>query len=269
MSTTTQAQTTGKYAIVNGIKLYYEIHGTGSPLVLLHGGGSTIYTTFGQILPALAKTHQVIAIELQAHGHSGDRDAPETFKQDADDVAALLTQLNIPKADVFGFSNGGQTCIELSKRHSGKINKLIIASAFYKRDGVPVGFWGGFKNPKFSDMPQVYKDEFLKINPDTAALMNMFNKDAGRMGVFTDWTDEDLKSIQAPSLVIIGDRDLPTPEHAAAMVRLLPRGRLAILPGNHGSYMGEIMSRGTNSKLPELFVEMVNEFLAEPVVEHK
>lgn len=93
------AQTVGKCADVNGIKMYYEIHGSGSPLILLHGGGSTIYTSFGKILPQLAKVHKVIAIELQAHGHTSDRNAPETFKQDADDVAELMKQLNIPKAE--------------------------------------------------------------------------------------------------------------------------------------------------------------------------
>lgn len=263
MITTSQAQSNGSYANVNGIKMYYEIHGSGSPLVLLHGGGSTIYTTFGTILPVLAKTHKVIAIELQNHGHTGQRDVPQTFAQDADDVAELLRQLNIQKADIFGFSNGGQTCLQLGISHPGIVRKLIIASAFYTRDAAPDAFWEGFKNPQFSSMPQVYKDEFLKINPDTAALMNMFKKDAGRMGAFTGWTDEQVKSIQAPSLVVAGDRDVLSPEHAARMARTLPHARLAILPGTHGSYLGEIMSRGQVSKIPELFVAMVNEFLAE------
>lgn len=259
---TQQTQTVGRYANVNGLKMYYEIHGTGSPLVLLHGGGSTIYTTFGRILPQLAQSHQVIAVELQAHGHTGDRDAPETFKQDADDVAELLHQLNIAKADIFGFSNGGQTALEIGIRHPGKVNKLIIASAFYKRDGVPAGFWVGFDNAKFSDMPQVYKDEFLKINNDQSALMNMFNRDVQRMFTFQDWSDDEIRSIKAPALLVAGDRDLPLPEHLAAMSRLLPDSRLAILPGTHGSYMGEIMSPDAESKIPELFVVMINEFLA-------
>lgn len=211
----------------------------------------------------LAKTYKVIAIELQNHGHTGQRSIPETFAQDADDVAELLRQLNIPKADIFGFSNGGQTCLQLGISHPGAVRKLIIASAFYTRDAAPDAFWNGFKNPQFSSMPQVYKDEFLKINPDTAALMNMFNKDAGRMGAFTGWTDEQVKTIQAPSLIVAGDRDILSPEHAAKMSHTLPHARLAILPGTHGSYMGEIMSRGQVSKIPELFVEMVNEFLAE------
>jgi pimeloyl-ACP methyl ester carboxylesterase len=259
---TLQGQTTGNYANVNGIKMYYEIHGEGSPLVLIHGGGSTIKTNFSRVLPLFAKTHKVIAVELQAHGHTGDRDAPETFTQDADDVAELLKQLNIPKADILGFSNGGQTCLELGLRHPDKVRKLIIASAFYKRDAVPAGFWKGFENPKFSDMPQVYKDEYLKIGTQEG-LMNMFNKDVQRMFTFKGWTDDQLRSIQSPTLVVIGDRDLPTPEHAAAMSRLFPHGRLAILPGTHGSYMGEAFTPKPESKIPDLFVAIVNEFLVE------
>jgi len=104
------------HAPVNGIQMYYEIHGAGQPLVLIHGGGSTIYTSFGRILPLLAKKYQVIAMELQAHGHTSDRDAPESFAQDADDVAALLHQLNISEADILGFSNGGQTAMQLAMR---------------------------------------------------------------------------------------------------------------------------------------------------------
>src|SRR5215467_16284871 len=90
------------YAPVNGLNMYYEIHGEGSPLVLIHGGGSTIQTTFGTILPMLATHYKVIAVELEAHGHTRDRDTPETFKQDADDIATLLSFLKINKADIFG-----------------------------------------------------------------------------------------------------------------------------------------------------------------------
>src|SRR5690242_9519656 len=95
---------TGHYAAVNGLQMYYEIHGTGRPLVLIHGGGSTIDSTFGRILPEFAKNHQVIAVELQAHGHTRDIDRSLSFEQDADDVATLLAQLHIAKADIMGFS---------------------------------------------------------------------------------------------------------------------------------------------------------------------
>ncbi len=264
---TSHAKTAGLYADVNGIRMYYEIHGAGHPLVLIHGGGSTITTTFGRILPALARTHRVIAVELQAHGHTSDRDAPESFRQDADDVAELLRQLNIDAADIFGFSNGGQTALEIAMRHPDRVGKLIVASAFYTRDGAPPGFWEGFDHVKFSDMPQVYKDAYLKINNDPAALMNMFNRDVERMRTFQGWKDEDIKSIQAPALIVIGDRDLTRPEHAVEMYRLLPHSRLAILPGTHGSYMGEAMSPDPHSKIPELFVAMIDEFLAEPITQ--
>src|SRR5437870_1171587 len=86
------------YSVVNGIKMYYEIYGTGRPLVLIHGGGSTIHSTFHKIIPGLSQHRQVIAVELQAHGRTSDRDAPESFEQDADDVAALLNNLGIQKA---------------------------------------------------------------------------------------------------------------------------------------------------------------------------
>src|SRR3954462_6119487 len=104
---------TAGYAPVNGLKMYYEIHGEGKPLVLIHGGGSTIETTFGRVLLMFAKKYKVIAVELQAHGHTSDRNAPETFEQDADDVATLLKQLSISKTSVLGFSNGGTTAMQI------------------------------------------------------------------------------------------------------------------------------------------------------------
>lgn len=258
------AQNRGSYASVNGLKMYYEIHGTGSPLVLIHGGGSTLYTTFGKILPLLAKTHKVIGVELQAHGHTADRNSPSSFEQDADDVAELLKQLNLGAADIFGFSNGGNTAMQLAIRHPGQVRKLIIASSFYKRSGMVDGFWDFMKKGKFEDMPQVYKDEYLKINPSQDGLMAMYNRDAARMLAFSDWKDEDLKSIKAPSFIVIGDQDVVKPEHAVEMSHQIPAARLAILPGGHGSCMGEIMSAGTESKIAELFVEMIIEYLEEP-----
>jgi len=107
----------GQYASVNGLKMYYEIHGKGQPLVLIHGGGSTISTSFSRILPLFAQTRQVIAVELQAHGHTSDRDMPLRFEQDADDVAALLQQLHIAKASFLGFSNGANTAMQIGIRH--------------------------------------------------------------------------------------------------------------------------------------------------------
>ena len=258
MSTTASV---GKYAAVNGIQMYYEVHGAGYPLVLIHGGGSTLATSFGRVIPLFAETHQVIAVELQAHGHTGDRDAPESFVQDAADVVELLQQLNIPKADILGFSNGGQTAMQIAMSYPEKVNKVIMASAFYKRDGTFSGFWEGFAGAQLSALPQIYQDAFTAINADPAALLNMFNKDVERMRNFKGWTDKEVGAIKAPALIIIGDRDLTTPEHAVAMHRLLTGSRLAILPGTHGSYMGEAMTPDIDSKQIDFFVAMVNEFL--------
>ncbi len=164
------------YSEVNGLTLYYEIYGEGKPLVLLHGGGSTIQTSFGKIIPLLAKHRQVIGVELQAHGRTNDRNTDLTFQQDADDVAALLQNLKISKADFLGFSNGGQTTIEIALRHPQLVNKIIIASAFYKRSAASPQFWKGFERATLNDMPQVLREAFLAVNNNPESLMNMFKK---------------------------------------------------------------------------------------------
>jgi pimeloyl-ACP methyl ester carboxylesterase len=235
------AQSNGKYANVNGLKMYYEVHGNGFPLVLIHGGGSTIGTSFGRILPALAKTHKVIAVELQAHGHTADIDRPLSFEQDADDVAELLKQLHIGKADIFGFSNGASTTLEIAIRHPELVNKIIVASTMYKKDGAYPWFWDMMAHPTFEGMPQPLKDAYLKINPDKKdALYTMYKRDVARMQSFKDIQEEDIKAIKAPALIIIGDNDVVRPEHAVEMWRQMKQAKLMILPGVHGEYMGEI-----------------------------
>ncbi len=217
----TKQDSISSYATVNGLKMYYEIHGIGTPLVLIHGGGSTIQTTFGRVLSSFAKTHKVIAVEMQAHGHTADIDRPLTFEQDADDIAALLKQLNIDKADIFGFSNGASTTLQFAIRHPEMTNKIIVASTFYKKSGAPDWFWDMMSKPTFEGMPQIYKDVFLKINPDTNALHRMYERDVARMQAFPSISDEQMKSIKSPAFIIIGDRDVVAPEHATEMHRLL------------------------------------------------
>jgi pimeloyl-ACP methyl ester carboxylesterase len=249
------------YAPVNGLEMYYEIHGQGKPLVLIHGGGSTIETTFGNILPTLAAQHQVVAVELQAHGRTKDRGKPETFEQDADDVAALLAYLNIEKADFFGFSNGGNTTMQIGIRHPQLVNKLIIASAFYQRDGMIKGFFEGMEHASLGNMPGYLKEAFLKVTPDTARLQAMFERDKARMLNFKDWQDEDLASIKAASLIIAGDRDVVTNEHTAKMASKISHSRLLIVPGDHGSYIREASALKQETKVPELVLASIEEFL--------
>jgi pimeloyl-ACP methyl ester carboxylesterase len=249
------------YAPVNGIHMYYEIHGQGNPLVLIHGGGSTIQTTFGYILPLLAEHYKVIALELQAHGHTSDRESPESFEQDADDVAALLSYLHINQADIFGFSNGGNTAMQVSIRHPQLVRKLVIASAFYKRSGLAKGFFEGMAHVKLSDMPAYLQKDFLRINNDTNRLQTMFEKDRNRMLQFKDWREEDLASIKAPALLIFGDHDVATREHAVDMSQKIPGAELLILPGGHGSYMGEAAVEVSDSTVPALTVAVISAFL--------
>ncbi|HEV2352747.1 MAG TPA: alpha/beta hydrolase, partial [Puia sp.] len=121
-----QAGTSG-YAPVNGIRMYYEIHGQGDmPLVLVHGGGSTIESSFSNLIPLLSARRRLIAVELQSHGRTSDRDAPESFQQDADDVAALLRHLHVEKANLLGFSNGGSTVMQVAIRYPPLANKLVV-----------------------------------------------------------------------------------------------------------------------------------------------
>ncbi len=240
LADTGMAQSTGKYANVNGLKMYYEVHGQGFPLVLIHGGGSTIGTTFGRILPALAKTHKVIAVEMQAHGHTADIDRPLSFEQDADDISELLKQLQIPKADIFGFSNGASTTLEVAIRHPELVNKIIVASTMYKKDGAYPWLWEMMKHPTFEGMPQPLKDAYQQINPDKDALYTMYKRDVARMQSFKDIKEEDIKAIKTPALIICGDQDVVRPEHAVEMYRNMQRAKLMILPGGHGEYIGEI-----------------------------
>jgi pimeloyl-ACP methyl ester carboxylesterase len=259
----TKKDSTSGYASVNGLKMYYEIHGEGMPLVLIHGGGSTLQTTFGRVLHEFAKTHKVIAVEMQAHGHTADIDRPLSFEQDADDIAELLKQLKIDKADIMGFSNGASTTLQFAIRHPGMTNKIIVASTFYKKAGAPDWFWDMMSKPTFESMPQPYKDEFLKINPDPNALRRMYERDVARMQSFPDISEEQMQSIKAPALIIIGDKDVTTPEHAAEMHRLISNSRLAIIPGGHGDYIGE-MTTPQDSVLIGATVSMINKFLDEP-----
>ena len=259
------AQADSGHAPVNGISMYYEAYGPagGIPLVLLHGGGSTIDVTFGRVLPFLARTRRVIALEEQGHGRTTDRDAPVRFDTSADDVAALLHHLGVAQADLFGFSNGASVALEVAIRHPGLVRKLVFASSFTKRDGAVPEFWGFMKDADFSSMPQPLKDAFLRVNPDTAQLRRMHDKDARRMQAFEDIPDDRIRAVRAPTLVVLGDRDIVRAEHAVALTRLLPDARLLVLPGGHGDYLGEAVMTRRETRLPEITAGLIDTFLNE------
>jgi pimeloyl-ACP methyl ester carboxylesterase len=234
------AQTTSPatgYAPVNGLEIYYEIHGATKadnvPLVLLHGGGSTIGTSFGNVIESLAKNRQVIAFEQQGHGRTADIvDRPFTFEQSADDAAALMEHLKIEKADFFGYSNGGSIALQIAIKHPNLVRRLVVVSAMFKRDGLYPEFWESMKHATLESMPKELQDAYRETAPHPEQLQTFHDKSVKRMLEFQDWRAEDIQSIQAPTMIMIGDGDIVRPEHAAEMFRLLSHSQLAVLPGS-------------------------------------
>jgi pimeloyl-ACP methyl ester carboxylesterase len=223
------------YANVDGLRLYYEVHGRARegtpPLVLLHGGGSTIETSFGALLPLLARSRQVIAFEQQGHGHTADvPDRPFSFAQSARDTAALLRFLRVERTDLLGYSNGGHIAIEVALAHPELVNRLVIMSAMATRDGADPGFWESFQHPTVDQMPPELRDAYLATAPHPEQLPTFFAKSVERMRGFQGWTPEQLRTIRAPTLLLLGDHDVVRPEHAVWLYRLLPDARLCILP---------------------------------------
>jgi pimeloyl-ACP methyl ester carboxylesterase len=172
----------------------------------------------------------VIAFEQQGHGHTADVDRPFSFAQSAEDTVALLRHLHVAKADFLGYSNGGHIALEIALRHPEVVRSLVIESAFFSRDGTDPGFWQGFEDAKLDDMPLELRQAYLATAPHPEQLPSFFAKSVQRMREFKGWTPAQIQSIRAPTLLVLGDRDIIRVEHAAQMQRLLPDARLAVLP---------------------------------------
>ncbi len=270
------------YAAVNDLEMYYEIHGPTStahpPLVLLHGGLLTIDTSFATVLPTLAQTRQVIAVEQQAHGHTADINRPLTFEQEADDTAAALRHLNtrhtslgginIEKADIFGFSDGGNVALGLAIRHPQLVRKLVIIGTNYHNDGLHPGMVEGMANMKPEDLDGTgMKEAYTSVAPNPHDWPKLIQKVVDQAIAFQGWSAEQIQAIKAPTLLIIGDSDIIRPEHAVEMFRLhgggvagdmvgLPNSQLAVLPGtNHFGLM----------QRADRLLPMVIEFLDAPM----
>ena len=231
------------YALVNGLNMYYEIHGEGQPLVLLHGALSAIATSFSKVLPQLSSTRQVIAVEQQAHGHTADIDRPLTYEQMADDTAALLQQLRIEKADLFGWSMGAGIALQIAIRHPEVVRKLVLASVTYNRNGFYPELLAGLETSKPEDLAgSPFQEEYERFAPKPQEWPRLFAKVNQLDREVQDWPPEVIQSIKAPTLLIIGDSDVVRPEHTVELFRLLgggvagdlvglPRSQLAVLPG--------------------------------------
>jgi pimeloyl-ACP methyl ester carboxylesterase len=216
-------------ADVNGLQLYHEIHGSGRPLVLLHGGLLTIEAMFGPMLPTLAARGQVIAVELQGHGRTADTDRPMSFDQLADDVAALLAHLGVAEADLFGFSLGGLVGWSLVMRHPAVVRRLVVASADYRgREAAPDDVTAPL--PTEADF-QAMRDAYAAVAPDPARFDALQEKVSEMVQAYVGWTADDLRAVEVPTLVLVGDNDFTRVADALEAAALLPHGQLAVLPG--------------------------------------
>jgi pimeloyl-ACP methyl ester carboxylesterase len=255
----TQFSTAG-YANLDGLRMYYEIHGSGgTPLMVLHGGVMTIDLSFGAVLPALAANRQVIAVELQGHGHTADIDRDITLENLAGDVVALLDELDIERVDMFGYSLGGLTALRVAMRHPDRVGRLVAAATHFRSDG----YHPEIRNPQpdtVSDrMPtaeefQQWHDAYDRVAPDPDHFFTFVAKASLTPDDVDGWSETDLRAITAPTLLVIADNDFVRLDHAAAMRDLIPAAQLAVVPG--ATHTG--LLRRTDILLP-----LVESFLAE------
>ncbi|QSQ17686.1 alpha/beta fold hydrolase [Myxococcus landrumensis] len=259
----------GRYATVNGLRMYYEVHGKGRPVVLLHGALSTLELDFGKLLPELAKTRQVIAIEQQGHGHTADTNRPLSYEQMAEDTAGLLGLLGVKNADFLGYSMGGSIALQLAIRHPRLVRTFVFAGgASYRMDGTYpelIEIWKQLKPEHLAGSP--FQKEYARVAPQPENWAALIEKVKQLDTTFVGWPAEEVRGIQAPSLLMIGDADITRPEHTVEMFRLLgggvagdvhglPRARLAVFPGTtHVTLVGRV----------DWLLSMVSEFFDAPV----
>jgi len=259
-----QQKPTTDYAPVNGLKMYYEVHGSGEPVVLLHGAFMTITNNWTGWIDELAKTRKVIAVEMQGHGRTADIERDISGENLADDVAALLDHLKIPKADLIGYSMGGGVAMHCAIRHPDKVRKVVVISSYLRRDGVVKE--GQEALSKFSAehfIGSPLETEYKKLSPTPDAFPRFVKRMVASASKGQSIDADKLKATKAPMFFIHGDADGIRLEHVAEMFRLKGGGthgdlgprsasRLAILPNaTHVT----LMQRMT------VIVPMVNDFL--------
>jgi pimeloyl-ACP methyl ester carboxylesterase len=258
-----QKPTTG-YAEVNGVKMYYEVHGSGEPVVLLHGAFMTITNNWTGWIDELSKTRKVIAVEMQGHGRTADIERDFTYENLADDVAALLEKLKIPKADLIGYSMGGGVAMQCAIRHPDNVRKVVVISSAFRRDGwvkEAIDALPKLTAEDFKGSP--IEAEYKKLSPTPDDFPKFVKRIIATASKEHDFGADKLKATKAPMFFIHGDADGVRLEHIAEMFRLKggeihgdmkPRSasRLAILPNTtHVTLM---------ERMP-IIVPMVNDFL--------
>lgn len=223
------------YADCNGVHLYYERHGHGDPVVLLHGGLMTIPLSWNDLIPLLARDHEVIAVEMQGHGRTADIDRAFTPANNAADVVALLDELDLERVSVIGHSTGAATALELAVHHGDRVNKCVALSGSVKADAMV---------PEMADMEALAASGRMPTSDEMAAMKSDYerlsptpeNFDDFQMKIATaddgaGWSDEELADVTCPVLVVLGDLDFVQLGHLTEIQRLIPFSTVAVLPG--------------------------------------
>jgi pimeloyl-ACP methyl ester carboxylesterase len=237
---TTKAKGAGQYAEVNGINLYYEVHGAGRPLILLHGGLMS-GETFGPVLPLLAERHQVVVVDLQGHGRTADIDRPIDARLMADDIAALIDQLGLDKPDLVGYSLGGGVALHTAAKYPAKVRRLVVVSANIRRDAIPAEMLAqqGQVNAaaaefmKDTPMYQLYQ----RVAPQPEDFPRLLDKLGQAMANDFDYSEE-VRGLQMPTLIVAADADMAPPSHYVEVFKLLDGGL------RDGGWMGEGRPKG-------------------------
>ncbi|MBS1715526.1 MAG: alpha/beta hydrolase [Armatimonadetes bacterium] len=259
-----QPKPTTGYAPVNGLKMYYEVHGSGEPVVLLHGAFMTVTNNWDGWIGELAKSRKVIAVEMQGHGRTADTARDMSYENFADDVAALLDHLKVPKADLIGYSMGGAVAMECAIRHPNKVRKAVVVSSTFRPDGMVEGASkaiAGLTADVFKGTP--LETDYKKLNPNPDDFPKFVQRLVAMFAKGYDLGADKLKATTAPMFFIFGDADGIRYEHVAEMFRLKGGGthgdmgprtssRLAVLPDTTHVTLMDRMS---------VIVPMVNDFL--------
>ncbi len=234
-STGTRTSERSGFADVNGLHMYYELHGQGTPLVLLHGGMLTIDLNFAGLIPSLSGSHLVVGVEMQGHGRTGNTERRITPAALAEDIVGLLDHLDIDRAHVLGHSMGAAVALELAVTHPTRVRSIVPISASVRPEGMHEDLTDPAKMATSTRLPTPqdftdFREAYVRLSPHPeqfdAFLGTLSSSNADLRG----WSDEQLAGITAPTLLIIGDHDFVTIEHAALMKQLIPGSRLAVLP---------------------------------------
>lgn len=233
---TTLPEVQREYVQAGALQMYCETQGQGRPLLLLHAGMATIQTSFEKSRPILAKRWMTIAVEQQAHGHTADIDRSLTYEQMVEDTASLLRQKKISNADVFGWSDGGIVALGLAARHPDLVRKVATIGSGYNTDAWSPDFkarQAAIKPDNAHTLP--FRDAYRIVASKPEDWPLLIEKVKAMWTGFKGWSDAEMRSLKAPLMVMLGDDDVIRPEHALELFRMVPSGRLAILPGSDHS----------------------------------